>query len=50
VVGVFSEFDRVVSGTGRFEGASGTLFIYGDAFPDGTGFLGTIEGPLCLVW
>ena len=49
VVGVFSELDRVVSGTGRFERANGTLFIYGDAFPDGTGFLGTIKGRLCLV-
>ncbi len=48
VTGVFSELDRVVSGTGRFETASGTLFIYGDAFADGSGFTGSIAGEVCL--
>ena len=48
VTGVFSELDRVVSGTGRFEDASGTLFIYGDAFADDSGFTGSIAGQVCL--
>jgi len=46
--GTFSEIERIVGGTGRFAEASGTLFIYGDATADGTGFTGTIRGEMCL--
>ena len=44
---VFSEVDRVVSGTGRFEGATGLLFISGDV--TATGFSGVITGEICLA-
>lgn len=46
--GEFSEIDRLVDASGLFAGASGSLFIYGDAFPDRTGFAGDIRGRLCL--
>ena len=47
--GVFSELERIIEGTDRFFGASGTLFIYGTAFADGTGFSGSIRGEVCLA-
>ena len=47
--GVFSELDRITDGTGKFEGASGVLFIYGNTTAGGTGFIGTIKGEVCLV-
>lgn len=47
-VGVYSEIDRITAGTGRFENATGTLFIYGNAFPDGSGFDGAVRGRICL--
>jgi hypothetical protein len=47
--GVFSELDRITEGTERLFGASGTLFIYGTAFADGTGFGGSIRGEVCLA-
>lgn len=47
--GVFSELDRITEGTERFSGASGTLFIYGTASADGTGFGGSIRGEICLM-
>lgn len=43
---MFSEIDRVSSGTGLFAGASGRLFSFGDA-PNGTGFEGPLVGSLC---
>lgn len=46
--GGFSEIDRVVDGSGLFAGATGKLFIYGDAFPDRSGFDGDIRGRLCV--
>ena len=45
--GVFSEFDIVTGGTGIFEGATGTLFIFGSATPES--FMGKIEGKICLA-
>lgn len=47
--GVFSEIERITEGTERFFNASGTLFIYGTAFADGTGFSGSIKGEVCLA-
>ena len=49
VVGVYSEVDRITAGTGRFENATGTLFIHGNAFTDGSGFDGEVRGQICLV-
>lgn len=46
--GAFTEFDRLTSGTGLFEGASGTLFINGFGFEDGTGFASDIRGTICI--
>jgi len=48
-VGVFSEIDRITAGTGRFDKANGTLFIYGNAFADGSGFEGKVRGQICFV-
>lgn len=47
--GVFSELDRITEGTERFFGATGTLFIYGPANADGSGFTGSIRGEVCLA-
>ena len=47
--GVFSELDRITAGTERFFGSSGTLFIYGTATADGSGFGGSIRGEVCLA-
>lgn len=47
-VGVYSEVDRITAGTGRFENATGTLFIHGDAYSDGSGFDGEVRGQICL--
>ena len=49
VVRVYSEVDRITAGIGRFENASGTLFIYGNAFDDGSGFDGEVRGQVCLM-
>jgi hypothetical protein len=49
VVGVYSEVDRITAGIGRFESARGTLFIYGDAFEDGSGIDGEVRGQVCLM-
>ena len=48
-VRVYSEVDRITAGIGRFENASGTLFIYGNAFEDGSGFDGEVRGQVCLM-
>ena len=45
--GVFSEYDIVTEGTGIFDGATGTLFIFGSATPES--FKGKIEGEICLA-
>lgn len=48
VSGAFTEFNRIESGTGYFSDATGTLFISGFAFPDGSGFAGDIRGTICI--
>jgi hypothetical protein len=45
--GVFTEYQTVVGGTGRFAGATGTLFASGFLTADRTGFGGPISGTLC---
>ena len=45
VDGTFFEFDEVVSGTGKFTNANGTLFSQG--VNTGTGFDSTISGQIC---
>ncbi len=49
IVGVYSEVDRISGGVGRFENATGTLFISGNAFEDGSGFDGEVRGKICLM-
>lgn len=44
---VFTEYDTVAGGTGRFAGATGRLFVSGDITGGGTGFSGRISGRLC---
>lgn len=46
--GTFAETDRVVGGTGLFEGATGDLFMYGHAYEDRTGFSGDVRGEVCV--
>lgn len=45
--GKFTEMARVAGGTGRFEGAYGTFFIFGDVKPDGSGFDSVMHGEFC---
>ena len=45
---LFSEFDRVQSGTGLFDGATGVLFFYGYITPDGSGFDASVSGRICV--
>jgi len=45
---VYTELNRVVGGTGRFEGASGDLFISGNLYDEGSRFDGLVTGTLCL--
>jgi len=45
VDGTFFEFDEIVSGTGKFTNANGTLFTQGVSTP--TGFDSTISGQIC---
>lgn len=45
---VFTELNRVVGGTGRFDQASGDLFISGTVSLDGTEFESDITGSVCL--
>jgi len=47
--GEFTDLSRVVGGTERFEGASGTLFLNGK-FTDATSFEGDISGEICLAY
>jgi len=46
--GLFTELDRVLDGTGLYEGATGTLYMFGTTYPDGSGFEGDVRGRLCL--
>lgn len=46
--GTFSEIDRVTDASGIFEDASGTLFMFGQAYADGSGFEGDVRGTLCV--
>lgn len=48
VRGTYTEMQRVVSGTGSFDGASGDLFSYGHTTPAGDGFLGAVRGTVCV--
>lgn len=45
---VFTELSRVVGGTGRFEDATGDLFISGTTSIDGSAFESDVTGTLCL--
>lgn len=52
--GVFFDIGRVTGGTGRFEGATGTLFFFGNAIVAGPtlfdlSFEGDIRGEVCVV-
>lgn len=46
---LYSEYQRVVSGTGVFAGATGTMFSSGNITGDLQGFDGTLTGELCLA-
>lgn len=46
--GVFSSFDIVTGGTGRYAGASGILFIAGRTLPSTGQFVSTVTGTLCM--
>lgn len=48
VRGTFTELQRVVGGTGTFDGATGDLFSYGHTTPAGDGFLGAVRGSVCV--
>jgi len=48
VGGVFTELVRVQSGTGLYVGATGTLYMFGTTYADGSGFGGDVRGQLCL--
>jgi hypothetical protein len=45
----FAEIDRVTGGTGRFAGATGTLFVSGPFDPVAGSFEGAITGEVCLA-
>ena len=45
--GFFSSFDTVIDGTGKFQGATGDLFIVGKTI-DGQQFTSVMTGELCL--
>ena len=45
-LGVYSETDRLIEGTGRYEGAKGVVFIFGEI--TATGFTGDIRGEICI--
>ena len=47
--GEFSELEKVMGGTGRFAGATGTLHLFGQATADGAGFHGAIIEEICRV-
>lgn len=45
----FSELERVETGTGRFEGATGTIWVIGQADATATAFEGRLLGHVCLA-
>jgi hypothetical protein len=45
--GEFTSRGRVVSGTGRWEGAAGVVFFWGDTESDGT-FTAEANGTVCI--
>ena len=45
--GEFSELSRVVSGTGKFAGATGTLYLTGYSQSNNTEFFGDATGVIC---
>lgn len=45
--GEFASRGRVIAGTGRWEGATGVLFFFGDAGPDGA-FTAEANGTVCV--
>lgn len=47
--GEFNSDSVVTSGTGRFVGASGSLFFHGFSFPDGTFITEEISGTICVI-
>jgi hypothetical protein len=47
--GMYTEYMRVISGTGAFAGATGTLFSNGYVVGTLQGFDGTLTGELCLA-
>jgi hypothetical protein len=47
VDGEFTSRGRVIGGTGRWEGASGVVFFYGDTEPDET-FTAEANGTVCV--
>jgi hypothetical protein len=47
-LGIGTQFDRVMDGTGAFRGATGFLFFHFQANADLTQFTSTIAGELCL--
>jgi hypothetical protein len=47
--GEASELERVTAGTGRFNGATGTLWLTATSNPEGTAFEGQLTGQLCLA-
>lgn len=48
VRGTYTEMQRVMSGTGSFDGATGDLFSYGHTTPAGDGFIGAVRGTVCV--
>ena len=46
---VFAELDRIVGGTGRFQGASGILFISETFDPASSTFEGKVTGEVCVA-
>lgn len=46
--GTGTQFDRVVAGTGKFQGATGLLYFTFTANSDVSGFTSSVTGKLCL--
>jgi hypothetical protein len=44
----FTELCRITGGTGRFQGATGDLYIFGGYEPDGIAFQGKISGRIVI--
>jgi hypothetical protein len=49
-MGEFDELEKVIGGTGRFAGATGTLHLFGQATnAELTSFEGNFRGEICLA-